>query len=137
MAAVRLPDSDQAPFVFTFDGSARRGRPDQRVVVTVDRINSDSIRVERFDSYNTGRQVRTWLRWIHTGEAGGVTGQTVAGAASAGGAVLVWTGIALALRRFRSWRGRNGSMSGAQRAPRPGVRLEEDSERQVHQRLST
>ena len=137
MAAVRLPDSDRAPFVFTFDGSARRGRPDQRVVVTVDRINSDSIRVERFDSYNTGRQVRTWLRWIHTGEAGGVTGQTVAGAASAGGAVLVWTGIALALRRFRSWRGRNGSMSGAQRAPCPGVRLEEDSERQVHQRLST
>ena len=137
MAAVRLPDFDQAPFVFTFDGSARRGRPDQRVVVTVDRINSESIRVERFDSYNTGRQVRTWLRWIHTGEAGGVTGQTVAGAASAGGAVLVWTGIALALRRFRSWRGRNGSMSGAQRAPRPGVRLEEDSERQVHQRLST
>lgn len=137
MAAVRLPDSERAPFVFTFDGVARRGRPDQRVVVTVDRSNANSIRVERFDSSNTGRKVRTWLRWIHTGEAGGVAGQTLAGVVSAGGAVLVWTGIALGLRRFRSWLGRNGNVSGARRAPRPGDRLEEDSEREVHQGLSS
>jgi uncharacterized iron-regulated membrane protein len=45
----------------------------------------------------------------HTGEAGGLAGQTIAFLASAGGSVLVWTGIALAWRRFRSWRRRAGS----------------------------
>jgi hypothetical protein len=33
-------------------------------------------------------------------------GQTVAGIASAGGVVLVWTGIALSLRRLVAWRHR-------------------------------
>ena len=46
----------------------------------------------------------TWLRWIHTGEAGGVVGQTIAGFVSLGSAVLVWTGFALAFRRWTSWR---------------------------------
>ena len=31
-------------------------------------------------------------------------GQIVAGIASAGGVLLVWTGISLALRRFANWR---------------------------------
>jgi hypothetical protein len=36
------------------------------------------------------------LRFAHTGELFGLVGQTVAGIASAGGALLVWTGFALA-----------------------------------------
>jgi uncharacterized iron-regulated membrane protein len=43
---------------------------------------------------------------LHTGEAGGVVGQLVAGLASAGGAVLVYTGAALGWRRYRTWAGR-------------------------------
>ena len=35
-----------------------------------------------------------------------MTGQTLAGLVTAGGAVLVWTGLALALRRFTAWRKR-------------------------------
>ena len=62
---------------------------------------------ETFDSFNTGRRIRSWLRFIHTGEAGGIPGQTIAGIASAGAAVLVWTGLMLAWRRFRSWRQRS------------------------------
>ena len=34
------------------------------------------------------------------------TGQTIAGIASAGGVMLVWTGVALSLRRFAAWRRR-------------------------------
>ena len=44
-----------------------------------------------------------WLRWLHTGEALGVVGQTIAGLASLGAAVLVWTGLSLALRRARAY----------------------------------
>jgi uncharacterized iron-regulated membrane protein len=51
-----------------------------------------------------------WFRFLHTGEAGGWPGQTLAGLASAGAAVLVYTGLSLALRRLFGWRAR-------QRAP--------------------
>ena len=57
-------------------------------------------------SQSAGRRARTWLRFAHTGEVYGLAGQTVAGLVTAGGAVLVLTGIALALRRFLSWRKR-------------------------------
>jgi uncharacterized iron-regulated membrane protein len=53
-----------------------------------------------------GRRLRAWVRPLHTGEAGGLPGQTIALVASAGGGVLVWTGLALAWRRFRTWRRR-------------------------------
>ena len=38
-----------------------------------------------------------------TGEFYGLTGQTIAGIASAGGAFLVYTGLALAIRRLLAW----------------------------------
>jgi hypothetical protein len=43
---------------------------------------------------------------VHTGEFYGATGQTVAGLASAAGAMLVFTGLSLAFRRLYAWLGR-------------------------------
>ena len=45
-------------------------------------------------------RLRAMNQRIHTGEAGGVLGQAVAFFGCLGGVVLVWTGFALALRRF-------------------------------------
>ena len=59
-----------------------------------------------FADQTPGRRLRSWLRFAHTGEYYGLTGQTVAGLVSAGGVVLVWTGLALALRRLTAWIGR-------------------------------
>jgi hypothetical protein len=42
-----------------------------------------------------------------------VIGQTIAGLASAGAVVLVWTGISLALRRFSAWRSRRRAVPAA------------------------
>jgi uncharacterized iron-regulated membrane protein len=47
--------------------------------------------------------MRSVLRFAHTGEILGLSGQTIAGLVSAGGALLVYTGISLALRRFFAW----------------------------------
>ena len=61
---------------------------------------------------------RRWVRFLHTGEALGLPGQTLAGLASAAAALLVWTGLSLALRRFMRWRVRvnnSGSEAAAQR----------------------
>ena len=60
------------------------------------------VKWEPYASYNLGRTPRAWVRPVHTGEAGGAVGQMVAALASAGGVVLVWTGLALAWRRFRA-----------------------------------
>jgi uncharacterized iron-regulated membrane protein len=63
-------------------------------------------RWEPFDTQSLGRRLRSWTRFTHTGEYYGLVGQTVAGVVSAGAVVLVYTGLALALRRFlgRSFR---------------------------------
>ena len=70
---------------------------------TIDRATSTVTKAEDFSSLTAGRRLRSWLRFAHTGEFYGVTGQTVAGLASAGGAMLVYTGFALAVRRWWAW----------------------------------
>jgi uncharacterized iron-regulated membrane protein len=58
------------------------------------------LKEDRFADQGRGRRVRTWLRFLHTGEALGWPGQLAAGVASLGSVVLVYTGLAMALRRF-------------------------------------
>jgi uncharacterized iron-regulated membrane protein len=57
-----------------------------------------------------------WMRFVHTGEYYGVLGQTIAGIASAAGILLVYTGFALALRRFVAWRKRQVPAEAVQQA---------------------
>ena len=95
----------RGPVAFTID-TGDGGRPDLRSQLTLDRRTADVVRWEPFSSYNSGRRLRSWFRFLHTGEAGGIAGETIASVASTGGAVLVWTGICLAIRRFFRWRTR-------------------------------
>lgn len=94
---LQLPPGKTASFAVS---DSHRGRPDRRRQVTVDLASLQILKTEGMEVQTTGRQARTWLRWIHTGEAGGFAGQTIAGLASAAAAVLVWTGLALSWRRF-------------------------------------
>lgn len=110
--SVRFAGSARAPLQITID-LADRGRPDQRIQAVADATTGEISKVENFSDYPAGRRARTWLRWIHTGEAGGVIGQTIAGAASFGALVLVWTGISLTLQRNNSWRRRRMTPSGS------------------------
>lgn len=72
--------------------------------LSLDPYSGAVLKRESYADYNSGRKLRTWMRFLHTGEALGFFGKLVAGLASLGGAVLGWTGIALALRRLVSWR---------------------------------
>jgi uncharacterized iron-regulated membrane protein len=90
---------------------SHRGRVDLRSTLIVNRATGEVMEHETFDSFSRGRKWRSWLRFIHTGEALGVVGQTIAGIVSAGAAVLVWTGIALTWRRFRAWQARTRTAS--------------------------
>ncbi|HET9269039.1 MAG TPA: PepSY-associated TM helix domain-containing protein [Vicinamibacterales bacterium] len=99
--SVRIPDSPRAPLVFAID-RGDGGQPQLRSTLTLDRTGS-VVTYETFASQTPGRRMRSIMRFAHTGEVLGLTGQTIAGIATAGSVVLVWTGIALALRRGRAW----------------------------------
>jgi len=94
-----------APFSFAID----RGdgtQPQLRGTLTVNRATGDVMTWADFSSNSTGQQLRLLARFTHTGESLGMWGQTIAGIATLGGAVMVYTGIALSLRRLFAWRRR-------------------------------
>jgi len=64
---------------------------------------------------------RGWGRFVRTGEAFGVVGQTIAGLASGARAFLVRTGVALSLNRLRAWRKRRRMGSTAVREVEVGA----------------
>ena len=99
---MQLPASSSPQLTFNID-SGTGGQPQKRAQLVLDRTNGNVVRWEPFSSYTRGRQLRSILRFAHTGEVAGIFGQTIAGIVSAGGAVLVFTGLALAIRRLLSW----------------------------------
>jgi uncharacterized iron-regulated membrane protein/flavodoxin len=72
-----------------------------RSQLQLSRSTAAVIKWEPYASASPGRKARVWVRGLHTGEALGFVGQTIAGLASLGGCFLVWTGLAMAWRRFR------------------------------------
>jgi uncharacterized iron-regulated membrane protein len=103
--ALRLPASPSSPMIATID-RGDGGQPHLRGTLT---LNSATGAVESwapFSDQTPGRQLRSILRFAHTGEAGGLTGQTIAGLVSAFAVVLVYTGLALSWRRLIGWIGR-------------------------------
>ena len=103
--AMRLPARSGQPVTFTINDRERVNAM-ARSTLIVDARDGRVLRWEPYDGLSTGQRLRTWMRFGHTGELWGITGQIVAGLASAGGGGLVWTGLALAWRRFTAWRSR-------------------------------
>ena len=78
------------------------GRVDLKTQWVVDPASGTLLPAEPFENLPLARRLRTWVRTVHTGEAVGLLGQTVAGLASFAAIVLVWTGLALSWRRLRT-----------------------------------
>lgn len=83
-----------------FVADSHRGRPDLRREISFDPVKGGILDVKEFASQSKGRQLRAWVRWLHTGEALGWIGQTISALASAAVLVLIWTGFSLSWRRF-------------------------------------
>src|SRR5215813_4949065 len=103
--SLRLPSANDATAMFSID-AGNGGQPARRSQLTLDRKTGAETKWETYQSYSRGRQWRFWMRFAHTGEVYGVTGQSVAAVASLGGVFLVYTGISLAIRRLFAWRAR-------------------------------
>jgi uncharacterized iron-regulated membrane protein len=123
--SLRVPTRPDGPVTFVIQ-EPTGWHPMPRSQLTLDPVTAEVVRWEPFAGQDLGRRLRSWVRPLHTGEAGGPAGQAVALVASGGGAVLVWTGFALAWRRFRSWR-RRLSAAGALSVPaQPGREVSAD-----------
>lgn len=68
--------------------------------LTLNPFTGEELKREGFRDFSPGRQLRTWTRFLHTGQALGWPGQLAAGLACLGGCFLVYTGFALSWRRF-------------------------------------
>ena len=100
--SMQLPASASAPLTFNID-SGTGGQPQKRAQLVLDRTTGEVTKWEPFSTFTRGRQLRSILRFAHTGEVAGIAGQTIAGLVSLGGAFLVFTGLALAIRRLLAW----------------------------------
>jgi uncharacterized iron-regulated membrane protein len=97
--ALRLPARPGGPVSVTMT-DATHWNGFARSQLTLDAETGDVVRWDPYAASSLGQKARGWMRFAHTGELGGVAGQAAAGAACVGGAFLVWTGLALALRRL-------------------------------------
>ena len=97
---VRLPDQEAQTIVALIDhGNGRQ--PSRQHELVFNRFDGSLVGRSGYPTYSRGRKFRRWLRFAHTGEVYGVAGQTIAGFATTGATVLVWTGFVMAWRRFR------------------------------------
>jgi uncharacterized iron-regulated membrane protein len=103
--SIQMPAPSAKTLTASIDGGTG-GQPQLRGSLVLDRATASVSRWEPFSSQSPARRLRSILRFAHTGEILGLTGQTIAGFASLGAVVLAWTGLALALRRFVRWRRR-------------------------------
>ena len=94
-----LPDDSDSSLQFEIDRGTGR-QPQFRHIVAIDRITGKVVGSRIFSDGTTGRKLRTWVRFAHTGEYYGFVGQTLAGLASLASLFMVYTGLTLAWRRL-------------------------------------
>jgi uncharacterized iron-regulated membrane protein len=116
--ALRLPARPGAPASATIADGAYWNRF-ARSTLTLNSASGAVVRWEPYSANSAGQKLRGWMRFAHTGELGGLAGEFVAGLVCLGGAFLVYTGLALSLRRLLACRTRARSKAGSADRPRP------------------
>jgi uncharacterized iron-regulated membrane protein len=80
------------------------GEPQKRVSVLLNASTGEMIQEQKFEQLSTYSKVRSYIRFLHTGEVFGPFGQTIAGLASLFACLLVYTGAMLSWRRWKNSR---------------------------------
>ena len=105
---MRIPAAKDPNVTFTVDESDG-SRPQFRGQLVIARTTGEVLRWDQFSQFPRGRRWRMYARFLHTGEAFGVFGRSVALLATLSALMLVWTGFSLSLRRLASWRKRSAA----------------------------
>lgn len=75
------------------------GQPEKAAQLVINRESGHIDAIHTFSDKNAGRKLRTWARFTHTGEEFGVIGELIAALACIAAVMLVWTGLAMTIRR--------------------------------------
>src|SRR5690606_842783 len=74
--SISLPDGNAQDISFSVD-RGNGGQPHLRSTLSLDRSSGDVNGVEAFSDQSKGRQTRSIIRFLHTGEVLGFWGQTI------------------------------------------------------------
>lgn len=100
LLSLRMPMKPGEPFPLMVDRGGR-GQVHLRTMLNLDLTQGKILpSPDDFQKQNLGRRLRMFARFLHTGELFGFIGQTVAALCTLAAILLVWTGFALAWRRF-------------------------------------
>jgi uncharacterized iron-regulated membrane protein len=95
----QLPQPGSSSIRYSID-QGTGGQPQHRHTLVVDAHSGEVTAWQPFTSQTPAQRARSWVRFLHTGEALGIVGQTIAGIVSLTTAIMVWTGLAMAYRRL-------------------------------------
>jgi uncharacterized iron-regulated membrane protein len=101
-ATLRVPSGNGA-LNFVVDRS-EGGHPEKREQVAIEAKTLLVLHREPFAALSRGQRWRSWARFVHTGEAGGWWGESLALISACGAIILCVTGVAMSLDRLRRWR---------------------------------
>lgn len=91
--------------------SGSGGEPQKRSTLILSTQTGELIQTLSFNDMSTYRKARSYIRFLHTGEAFGLIGQTVAGLASLFACLLVYTGSMLSWRRWQKYKARKAKLT--------------------------
>ena len=97
---LRLPQKEGAPVTASIQEPAPWWVMSPRSQLSLDPKTAETVKWEPYSEQSAGRKWRTYAKYLHTGQAGGVAGQFLMCLSAIGITVMVWTGFALAWRRF-------------------------------------
>ncbi|MFV0338080.1 MAG: PepSY-associated TM helix domain-containing protein [Chthoniobacterales bacterium] len=101
--SLQLPSKKNTPINAIVD-LGHGGRPDLKYTLKYDTANGAFVSRESFADYNLGKRLRTWVRFIHTGEVGGIAGEALALLSSLAALLLIYTGFYLSWKRLQNFR---------------------------------
>lgn len=87
------------------------GEPQKRISILIDASTGAMIQQQRFEQLSTYSKLRSYIRFLHTGEVFGPFGQTIAGLASLFACLLVYTGAMLSWKRWKNRRKVSGNVA--------------------------
>ncbi len=97
--SVTLAPSAAREVEFRID-TGNGGQPQRRHALALHADTGEVVRWQPFSSQSAASRTRALIRFLHTGEALGLVGQTIAALVSFTTIFMVWTGFALAWRRL-------------------------------------
>jgi len=95
-----VPTTEMNAHIFHVD-LGNGGEPQKRLSLLVDTQSGEILEQQSFSQLSDYRKARSYIRFLHTGEAFGIVGQTLAGIASLLACLLVYTGVMLSWRRWK------------------------------------